>query len=92
MYPIHLYNKGLGGICVLHLHDYLIIHHMTKGIGTPARRTTLNKITGIILELVRPPFGAITASTLLRSLPTRCWRIAVGTCFNSATSISEVGH
>ena len=31
------------------------------------------------------PFAAITASTLLKRLSTRCWNIAAGTCFHSAT-------
>uniref|UniRef100_A0A8C7SXM7 BPTI/Kunitz inhibitor domain-containing protein n=1 Tax=Oncorhynchus mykiss TaxID=8022 RepID=A0A8C7SXM7_ONCMY len=31
------------------------------------------------------PFAAITASTLLGRLSTRCWIIAAGTCFHSAT-------
>ncbi|CDQ91100.1 unnamed protein product [Oncorhynchus mykiss] len=39
-----------------------------------------------------PPFAATTASTLLGRLSTRCWNIAAGTCFHSATSISEVGR
>ena len=33
---------------------------------------------------VGPPFAAITASSLLGRLSTRCWNIAVGTCFHSA--------
>jgi hypothetical protein len=36
------------------------------------------------MELV-PPFAAITASTLLGTPSTRCWNIAAGTCFHSAT-------
>ena len=32
------------------------------------------------------PFTAITASTLLERLSTRCWNIAARTCFHSATS------
>ena len=38
----------------------------------------------INMELV-PPFAAITVSTLLGRLTTRCWNIAAGTCFHSAT-------
>jgi hypothetical protein len=33
----------------------------------------------------RSPSAAITASTLLGRLSTRCWNIALGTCFHSAT-------
>jgi hypothetical protein len=56
-----------------------------------ARRISHSKIMGINMELV-PPFAAITASTLLGKLSTRCWNIDAGTCFHLATSISEVGH
>ena len=41
-------------------------------------------LVGINMELV-PPFAAITASTLLGKVSTRCWNIAVGICFHSAT-------
>jgi hypothetical protein len=34
---------------------------------------------------VGPPFAAITASTLLGRISTRCCNIAAGTCFHSAT-------
>ena len=34
---------------------------------------------------VGPPFASLTASTLLGRLSTRCWNIAAGTCFHSAT-------
>ena len=34
---------------------------------------------------VGPTFAAITASTLLGRLSTRCWNISAGTCFHSAT-------
>ena len=43
-----------------------------------------SKNMGINMELV-PPFAAITASTLQGRLSTRCWNIAAGTCFHSAT-------
>ncbi|KAK6303711.1 hypothetical protein J4Q44_G00261650 [Coregonus suidteri] len=67
------------------------LHYMTKSMWTPAHRTSHSKIMGINIELV-PPFAAITASTLLGRLSTRCLNIASGTCFHSATSISEVAH
>ncbi|KAK6307892.1 hypothetical protein J4Q44_G00211630 [Coregonus suidteri] len=57
---------------------------MDKSMWTPARRTSHSKIMGINMELV-PFFAAITASTLLGRLFTRCWNIAAGTCFHSAT-------
>ena len=57
---------------------------MTKSMWTPARQTSHSKIMGINMELV-PPFASITASTLLGRLSTRCWNIAAGTCFQSAT-------
>ena len=57
---------------------------MTKSMWTPARRTSHSKIMSIKMEFV-PPFAAITASTLLGRLSTRCWNIAAGTCFHSAT-------
>jgi hypothetical protein len=46
---------------------------------------------------VCPPFAAITASTLLGRLSTRCWNIAAGTCFHSTTralvrSSTDVGR
>ena len=61
---------------------------MTKSMWTPSRRTSHSKIMGIN----SPPFTAITASTLLGRLSTRCWNIATVTCFHLATSISEVRH
>ena len=36
-----------------------------------------------------PPFFAITASTLLGRLSTRCWNIAADICFHSATRAQE---
>ena len=39
-----------------------------------------------------PPFASITASTLLGRLSTRCWNIADGTCFHSATRALERGR
>jgi hypothetical protein len=59
-------------------------HYMTKSMWTPAHRTSHSKIMGINIDLV-PPFAAITASTLLARLSTRCWNIAAGTCFHSTT-------
>ena len=50
---------------------------------TPARPTSHSKIMGINMELI--PFAAITVSTLLGRLSTRCWNIAAGICFHSAT-------
>ena len=60
------------------------IHYMAKSLWTPARPTSHSKIMGINMELV-PSFAAITASTLLGRLSTRCWNIAAGICFHSAT-------
>jgi hypothetical protein len=52
---------------------------------TPAARwTSHSKVMGINMEL-DPPFAALTASILLGRLSTRCWKIAAGTCFHSAT-------
>ena len=59
---------------------------MCKGLWTPARQKSPSKIMGINMELV-PPFAAITASTLLGRLSTRCWNIAAGTCIHSATRV-----
>ena len=64
---------------------YLEKHYMIKYWRSHS------KIMGINMELV-PPFAAITASTLLGMISTRCWNIAAGTCLHSTTSISEVGH
>ena len=61
-----------------------IIEGHDKSMWISARRRSHSKITGINMELV-PPFAAITASTLLGRLSTRCWNIAAGTCFHSAT-------
>jgi hypothetical protein len=60
------------------------LHYMTKSMCTPAYRTSHSKIMGIHFELV-PRFFAITGSTLLGRLSTRCWNIAVWICFHSAT-------
>jgi hypothetical protein len=57
---------------------------MTKSMWTPACQTSNSKIMRINMELV-PPFAAITGSTLLGRLSTRCREFAAGTCFHSAT-------
>ena len=49
---------------------------------TPACCTFHSKIMGINME---SPTAAITASTLLGRLSTRCWNITAGTCVHSAT-------
>jgi hypothetical protein len=41
---------------------------------------------------VGSPFPAIATSPLLGRLSARCSNTAAGTCFHSATSITEVGH
>ena len=53
---------------------------------TLACRTSHSKIMGINMELV-PPFAAVTASTLLGRLSTRCWNIAAETCFHSGIRV-----
>uniref|UniRef100_A0A8C7D5Y7 Transmembrane protein 230a n=1 Tax=Oncorhynchus kisutch TaxID=8019 RepID=A0A8C7D5Y7_ONCKI len=60
------------------------VHYIAKSTRAPARQTSHYKIMAINMELV-PPF-------VLQWLSTRCWNIAAGTCFHSATGISEVGH
>ena len=60
------------------------IHFIDKSMWKPARPTSHTKIMGINMELV-PPFAAITASTLLGRLSTRCWNTVTGICFHSAT-------
>ena len=59
------------------------IHYITKRMWTPCQ-TPHSKIMGINMEFV-PPFANIIASTFLGRLSTRCWNIAAGTCFHSAT-------
>ena len=76
-YSIHL-------LSTMSIHPITYIHYMTKSMWTPACRTSHSRIMGINMDLV-PPFADITASTLLGSLSTRCWNIAAGSCFNSAT-------
>ena len=58
--------------------------------------TTWPKVCGqLLLEhlilkswaLIWSPFVSIKASTLLGRLCTRCWNIAAGTCFHSATRV-----
>uniref|UniRef100_A0AAZ3PJC0 Uncharacterized protein n=1 Tax=Oncorhynchus tshawytscha TaxID=74940 RepID=A0AAZ3PJC0_ONCTS len=61
------------------------VHYIAKSTRAPARQTSHYKIMAINMELV-PPF------VLQVRLSTRCWNIAAGTCFHSATGISEVGH
>ena len=61
------------------LHDQKVCGH----------RISFQKIMG--LELV-PPFAAITVSTLLERLSTRCWNISEGTCFHSATRVLVRSH
>jgi hypothetical protein len=60
-----------------------VIYYMTKRMWTPNRWTSHSKRMGINIELV-PHFSAITAP-LLGRFSTRCWNIAAGTCFHSAT-------
>ena len=60
------------------------LHYMTKSMWTPVLRTSQSKIMAINMELV-PSFAGILASTLLGRLSSRCWNIALGTFFHSAT-------
>ena len=56
---------------------------MVKGMWTSAHWASHYNVMGINMESL--PLAAITSSTLLGRLSTRCWMIAPGTCFHSAT-------
>ena len=60
---------------------------MTKSMSTPAHQTSHSKIMGINMEFV-PPVAAVTDFTLLS---TKCWNIAVGTCFQAGVYLSPEG-
>ena len=72
-----------------HLTDWHALHAQ-KYVDTCSSKMSF-KIMGINMELV-PPFAAMTASTLLGRLSTKCWNIVAETCFHSATrSIVRLG-
>ena len=71
-------------------HAGTLLHYMTNSMWTPARRTSHSKIMGINMELV--PLCCYNSLHFSGRLSTRCWNIAAGTCFHSATSVTEVGH
>ena len=60
----------------------LDIHYMAKSMWTPACPTSHSKLMGINMELVTP---LLLQQPLLGRLSTRCWNIAAGICFHSAT-------
>ena len=65
--------------------------HFNMELVTTFAAITASTLLGRLSSWCRI-IAAITASTLLGRLSTRCRIIAVGTCFHSATSISEVGQ
>ena len=58
---------------------------MIKSMWTPACRKSQSRSWALIWSW--SPLAAKPACTLMLRLSTRCWSIAAGTCFYSATSV-----
>ncbi|KAB5549372.1 hypothetical protein PHYPO_G00066560, partial [Pangasianodon hypophthalmus] len=60
---------------------YLSIYTIRPKVCAPLTITLLN----VSFQIYSRVFAVIMSSTLLRSLSTRCWSVAVGICVHSAT-------